>query len=150
MWTRFWSLALRWRSKRERLPFLRDNGFSFRILHVAWPLIPSAAAPVSATAWVEASRTEFFSFHRSRFIYSQRATSNFVTVKARNCFFRRSVVRHLDKSKSLGSPGISVCNDSRRLNSTMLFKHVCQICFRCLIREISNVNLLCHSLTSVH
>ncbi len=101
------------------------------------PIRNSISVPTPTAAKV-------FLFHRSGFINGELSPIDFFTVKFTNSLSRSGIVAHLNKTESLGTPGITVRDDLYGFHLSQLAEHVTEIGFSGLKREITNVNLFCH------
>ena len=106
-----------------------------------FPLLISAPASASAAT---ATSSEVSFLHRPCFVYREATSAYFFAVELRNCFLRGGVVGHLHKTETFRASGITICDDLNRFNLANLAKHVSQVSFCGLKREIPNIDFFCH------
>src|SRR5207244_5787092 len=85
--------------------------------------------------------------HWPRFIDGQSPAFKVLAVHFRNSFV--SAVLHFYETKTFRATGVAISDDTDRLNRTCLVKQVLEIILRGFKRQISDIQLLFHGITSL-
>src|SRR5579863_2634867 len=77
-----------------------------------------------------------------RFVDVERTSANLTAVNRRDGFFALFRIRHLDKTKTAGTPGVTIGHDADTVNLSVGRKQLPQFIFSGVEIQISNENVL--------
>jgi hypothetical protein len=97
-----------------------------------------SAVVVAAAASPSAARAAATLGFRTRFVHGESAASDILSVQGCNGGFRFSVIWHLDKAETTGTPGVPVCYYRDAIHSAVRFEKLAELGFSGTEREITD------------
>ena len=105
----------------------------------------TVAAATTATAITTTAAAGRTGLHGTCFIHDQAATTQWLTIHARDGCLRLSVTAHFHKTKAFGAAGVALHHDLGAGNGAKLTKRLFQVAIAHGIRQVADVQFVAHS-----